>query len=70
MRHSRNSASGVRSNALWGSATGKRDNALWGRGGRGIVLTALAACTLLLPLAAGAKDGATVEIGDEEFELA
>ena len=57
MRHSRNSASGVRSNALWGSATGKRDNALWGRGGRGLVLTALAACTLLLPLAAGAKDG-------------
>jgi len=57
MRHSRNSASGVRSNALWGSATGKRDNALWGRGGRGIVLTALAACTLLLPLAAGATDG-------------
>ena len=57
MRNSRNSGSGVRSNALWGSATGKRDNALWGRRGRGIVLTALAACTLLLPLAAGAKDG-------------
>jgi serine protease AprX len=47
----------VRSNALWGSAAGKRDNALWGRRGRGIVLIALAACTLLLPLAAGAKDG-------------
>src|SRR5439155_24654818 len=57
MRNSRNSGSGVRSNALWGSATGKRDNALWGRRGRGIVLTALADCTLLLPLAAGAKDG-------------
>jgi serine protease AprX len=71
MRDSQNSRNGIRSNALWGSGsrgdsrrntlwgsgTGKRGNVLWGRGGRGIVLTALAACTLLLPLAAGAKDG-------------
>jgi serine protease AprX len=42
---------------LWGSGGGKRGNALWGRGGRTTVLTAIAACTLLLPLAAGAKDG-------------
>ncbi len=72
MRNSRNSGTGIRANALWGSGSrgdsrrntlwgsggGKRGNALWGRGGRGIVLAALAACTLLLPLAAGAKDGA------------
>ena len=71
MRNSRNSGTGIRSNALWGSGSrgdsrrntlwgsggGKRGNALWGRGGRGVVLAALAACTLLLPLAAGAKDG-------------
>jgi serine protease AprX len=71
MRNSRDSRNGIRSNALWGSGsrgdsrrntlwgsgTGKRGNALWGRGGRSIVLTALAACTLLLPLAAGAQDG-------------
>ena len=71
MRNSRNSSNGMRSNAqwgsgsrgdsrrnmLWGSGGGKRGNALWGRGGRSTVLTALAACTLLLPLAAGAKDG-------------
>jgi hypothetical protein len=70
MRDSQNSRNGIRSNALWGSGsrgdsrrntlwgsgTGKRGNVLWGRGGRSIVLTALAACTLLLPLAAGAKD--------------
>ena len=72
MRNSRNSVTGIRANALWGSSSrgdsrrntlwgsggGKRGNALWGRGGRGVVLAALAACTLLLPLAAGAKDGA------------
>ena len=72
MRNSRNSGTGIRANALWGSSSrgdsrrntlwgsggGKRGNALWGRGGRGVVLAALAACTLLLPLAAGAKDGA------------
>jgi serine protease AprX len=72
MRNSRNSGTGIRANALWGSGSrgdsrrntlwgsggGKRGNALWGRGGRGVVLAALAACTLLLPLAAGAKDGA------------
>jgi serine protease AprX len=71
MRNSRNSSNGIRSNAqwgsgsrgdsrrnmLWGSGGGKRGNALWGRGGRTTVLTAIAACTLLLPLAAGAKDG-------------
>jgi serine protease AprX len=71
MRNPRNSTNGIRSNALWGSGSrgdsrrntlwgsgsGKRGNALWGRGGRSVVLTALAACTLLLPLAAGAKDG-------------
>jgi serine protease AprX len=71
MRNSRNSGTGIRANALWGSGSrgdsrrntlwgsggGKRGNALWGRGGRGVVLAALAACTLLLPLAAGAKDG-------------
>jgi serine protease AprX len=45
-----------RRNALWGSGHGKRGNALWGRGGRGIMLTALAALTLVLPLAAGAKN--------------
>jgi serine protease AprX len=71
MRNSGNSRNGIRSNAqwgsgsrgdsrrnmLWGSGGGKRGNALWGRGGRTTVLTAIAACTLLLPLAAGAKDG-------------
>ena len=71
MRNSGNSSNGIRSNAqwgsgsrgdsrrnmLWGSGGGKRGNALWGRGGRTTVLTAIAACTLLLPLAAGAKDG-------------
>ena len=47
-----------RKNALWGSGSGKRGNALWGnRGGRSIVLTAFAALTLVLPLAAGAKGG-------------
>jgi serine protease AprX len=78
MRNSRNSSNGVRSNALWGSGsrgdsrrntlwgsgTGKRGNALWGRGGRSIVLTSLAACTLLLPLAAGAKDGSPGKLGE------
>src|SRR6266498_2609782 len=44
-------------NALWGSGHGKRGNALWGRGGRGIILSVLAALTLVLPLAAGAKNG-------------
>ena len=71
MRNSGNSSNDIRSNAqwgsgsrgdsrrnmLWGSGGGKRGNALWGRGGRTTVLTAIAACTLLLPLAAGAKDG-------------
>ena len=71
MRNSGGSGNGVRSNALWGSSSrgesrrnalwgsggGKRGNALWGRGGRGIALLALAALTLALPLAAGAKGG-------------
>ena len=70
MRNSRNSTGGIRSNALWGSGSrgdsrrnmlwgsgggGKRGNALWGRGRRSIMLMALSACTLLLPLTAGAK---------------
>jgi serine protease AprX len=47
-----------RKNALWGSGHGKRGNALWGgRRGGGVVLTALAALTLVVPLAAGAKSG-------------
>jgi len=50
------SRSDSRKNALWGSGHGKRGNALWGnRGSRSIVLTAFAALTLVLPLAAGAK---------------
>src|SRR6266511_2550437 len=50
---------GVRSNVLWGSGSRSesRRNALWGRGGRGIILSVLAALTLVLPLAAGAKNG-------------
>src|SRR5215210_7258698 len=56
-----------RKNALWGSGHGKRGNALWGnRGGRGIVLTAFAALTLVLPLAAGAKGGRPAT-NDESF---
>jgi serine protease AprX len=56
-----------RKNALWGSGHGKRGNALWGnRGGRGIVLTAFAALTLVLPLAAGAKGGRP-NVSDETF---
>ena len=47
-----------RTNALWGSGQGKRGNALWGsRDGRCIALTAVAALTLVLPVAAGAKGG-------------
>jgi Subtilase family len=47
-----------RRNALWGSGHGKRGNALWGgRRGRGMLLAAITAVTLLVPLAAGAKDG-------------
>ena len=72
MRNSGNSSNDIRSNAqwgsgsrgdsrrnmLWGSGGGKRGNALWGRRRSSpTVLTAIAACTLLLPLAAGAKDG-------------
>lgn len=78
MRNSRNSTGGIRSNALWGSGSrgdsrrnmlwgsgggGKRDNALWGRGRRGIMLLALSACTLLLPLTAGAKTSDSANAG-------
>src|SRR6266536_1104627 len=67
MRDSTGLRRGARSNALWGSGSrgesrknalwgsGKRANALWGRRGRGLVLLALAAFTLVVPLAAGAK---------------
>src|SRR5918994_3558071 len=56
-----------RKNALWGSGHGKRGNALWGgRRGGGVVLTALAALTLVVPLAAGAKSGRP-GITDETF---
>src|SRR6266511_762870 len=52
---------GVRSNVLWGSGSRSesRRNALWGsgHGKRGNVLSVLAALTLVLPLAAGAKNG-------------
>src|SRR6266511_2911695 len=52
---------GVRSNVLWGSGSRSesRRNALWGsgHGKRGIILSVLAALTLVLPLAAGAKNG-------------
>ena len=45
-----------RANALWGSGkSGKRANALWGRGGRGGVIAVVAALTLVIPLAAGAR---------------
>jgi serine protease AprX len=70
MRDSRGWTRGARSNALWGSGSkgesrkntlwgsGKRGNAIWGgRSGRGVLLTALAALTLVVPLAAGAKGG-------------
>jgi serine protease AprX len=46
-----------RRNALWGTGRGKRSNALWGgRRGRGMILAAVTAVTLLVPLGAGAKN--------------
>jgi serine protease AprX len=46
-----------RTNALWGSRGEKRTNALWGRGGRGMMLAVVTVLTLVIPLAAGAKNG-------------
>jgi serine protease AprX len=63
----------VRSSTLWGSGRGgeSRSSALWGKGGRGLAVTAMAALTLAVPIAASAgPPPATSYVAPELLALA